>query len=50
MNELEKQFEIMKKLTEPQSEVHQAFIEMTKLIEMFYRYLESKFNDSDVSK
>lgn len=42
MSDLEKQFKAMKKLLKPDSNVHQAFKEMYKLIEMFYEYLETK--------
>lgn len=48
MNDLEKQFEIMEKLVRPDANVREAFQGMTKLMRLFYGYMESK-NDSDVS-
>jgi hypothetical protein len=46
MKKLEKQFKIVEDLCKPEGNVHEAFIEMTKLMIMFYKYLESKKNDS----
>jgi hypothetical protein len=40
--DLEKQFELMKWHLKPEANVHNAVIEFTKLMKMFYEYLEQK--------
>jgi hypothetical protein len=47
MNEkLEEELRIMEELVRPEASKHEAFIQMTKLMKMFYEYLEDKANDS----
>ena len=40
--DLKKQIEITKKSLEPESEMHNALIQFTELIEMFFEYIEEK--------
>ena len=47
MRELEKQFEIMETMVRGDADVHQAFIEMNKLLKLMYVYLESKIDALD---
>jgi hypothetical protein len=46
---LKRQFERVENLTKDDGEVHQAFIQMTKLLRMFYEYLEEKYDSEHVS-
>lgn len=45
-DKLEEQLKIMEEHVQPEARTHDAFIHMTKLLKMFYEYLEDKANDS----
>jgi hypothetical protein len=39
---IEAQLKVMEQMTQPTANIYNAFIEMTKLMKMFYEYLEKK--------
>lgn len=42
MKKLEKQFEVMERCLDSSAQVSKAFVEMNKLMKLFYSYLEKK--------
>lgn len=42
--EIKRQLRVMKRMVKPDAMIHDAFVEMTNLINMFFYYLEGKYS------